>query len=150
MADSSDDLSEVDAMFEKTVQGSDIICGSRYMKGGNQTGSPRFKEFLSRTAGKSLCWITGIPTHDPTNSFKMYRKSVLQDIITESNGGFEIGMEIVVKAFLNGHKTGGVPSIWRDITAGTSRFRLFKWLPKYMRWYSYAITGQLKNRIRTG
>ena len=28
---------------------------------------------------------------------------------------------------------------WRDRTAGTSRFRLLKWLPKYLYWYSYAL-----------
>ena len=145
MADSSDDLSVVDVMFEKINHGSDIVCGSRYMKGGSQIGGPRFKNLLSRTAGISLCWITGLPTHDPTNSFKMYRKSALQNMVIESSGGFEIGMEIVVKAFLMGYKITEVPSTWRDRTAGISRFKLRKWLPKYIRWYSYAITGRLKN-----
>lgn len=147
MADSSDDLSIVDSMFEKINEGYHIVCGSRYMEGGRQVGGPRFKKFLSRIAGISLHLITRIPTHDITNSFKMYRESVLNNIEIESSGGFEIGMEITVKAFLKGYKITEVPSTWQDRVAGKSRFRLLKWLPAYIRWYVYAIRGQFKSML---
>ncbi len=143
MADSSDDLSVVDGMFEKINQGCDIVCGSRYMKGGSQVRGPRLKKFLARTGSASLHWLTGIPTHNVTNSFKMYRKSVLSDIKTQSRGGFEIGMEITVKAFLKGYKIAEVPSKWEGRTAGQSRFKLRKWLPEYLKWYLYALTHRL-------
>ena len=35
----------------------DIVCASRYMKGGKQYGGPKFKGFLSHTAGLLLCWL---------------------------------------------------------------------------------------------
>ena len=148
MADSSDDLSVVDTMFEKMNQGYDIVCGSRYMKGGKQIGGPIIKGLLSRLAGVSLHVITGIPTHDITNSFKMYRRDVLDDMKIESVGGFEIGMEIVIKAFFKGYKITEVPSTWRDRTAGESRFKLMKWLPRYVRWYVFAVTGRFRNARR--
>jgi len=47
----------------------------------------------------SLYYLAGIPTHDVTNSFKMYSKALLDRLNLESSGGFEIGMEIVVKTF---------------------------------------------------
>jgi hypothetical protein len=28
-----------------------------------------------------------------------------------------------------------VPTTWNDRTAGESRFRLWKWLPRYLHWY---------------
>ena len=143
MADYSDDLSVVDGMLAKINQGYDIVCGSRYMKGGKQVGGPKIKKLLSRTAGLSLHLITGIPTHDITNNFKMYRKSVLQDIEIESRDGVELGMEIVVKAFLRGYRITEVPSIWRGRVAGKSRFRLLQWLPGYLKWYIYGIRGRL-------
>jgi dolichol-phosphate mannosyltransferase len=149
MADCSDDLKVVDSMVERINQGYDIICGSRYMKGGRQIGGPKFKGLLSRIAGTSLHLLIGIPTHDISNSFKMYRNSVVKEIKIESTGGFEIGMEILIKAFLKGRKISEVPSTWRDRMAGTSRFKLRKWLPKYIRWYAYAITGRLKKRNRS-
>jgi len=148
MADGSDDLSIVDAMFDRIKQGYDIVCGSRYVRGGGQIGGPRLKKFLSRAAGISLHILTGIPTHDISNSFKMYRKSLLRDVVLESNGGFEIGMEITVKAFLKGARISEIPCVWRERAAGKSRFKFSKWLPGYVRWYLYAIMGQLKNKLR--
>jgi hypothetical protein len=32
-----------------------------------------------------------------------------------------------------------LPAIWTDRSAGTSRFRLFKWLPSYLHWYFWAL-----------
>jgi dolichol-phosphate mannosyltransferase len=109
------------------------------MKDGKQIGEPWFKKLLSRTAGMSLYYLAGIPTHDVTNSFKMYTKRVLNDFTIESNGGFELKMEIVIKAHLKGYKITEVPSIWRDRSAGESRFKLWQWLPKYLRWYRLAL-----------
>jgi len=147
MADSSDDLPVVDRMFEKINQGYDIVCGSRYMKGGKQIGGPVIKGLLSKVAGRSLHIMAGIPTHDISNSFKMYRKSVLTDVTIESRAGFVIGMEIVVKAFFKGYRIAEVPSTWLDRTAGKSRFKLMKWLPGYIRWYLYALTERIKHGL---
>jgi len=139
MADLSDDLSIVDEMFARLNQGYDIVCGSRYMKGGKQIGGPVLKKSMSRLAGISLFFLAGLPTRDATNSFKMYGADVLQNIEIESGGGFELGMEIVIKAHQRGYKITEVPSIWRDREAGESNFKLWAWLPRYLHWYFYAI-----------
>jgi dolichol-phosphate mannosyltransferase len=147
MADLSDDLTIVDSMFEKINQGYDIVSGSRYMKGGRHIGGPKFKKMLSRTAGLTLHFLTGIPTHDISNSFKMYRNSMVKDIKIESRGGFEVGMEIVVKGFLKGYSIAEIPSIWRDRVAGESHFNMRKWLAEYFRWYIYTLNGSLKKKF---
>ena len=118
----------------------DIVCASRYMKGGRQYGGPKFKGFLSRTAGFLLCWFARLPTHDPTNSFKLYRKTFLDSVQIESTGGFELGIELVVKARALGRKITEVPTTWRDRVAGKSNFKLWKWLPNYLKWFFYAFT----------
>ena len=64
---------------------------------------------------------------------------MLGDIHIESKGGFELSLEITVKAFLAGYTITETPSTWRDRTAGTSRFRLWKWLPHYLKWYFMAF-----------
>ncbi len=139
MADASDDLMAVAAMWEKYQDGYDVVCGSRYMKGGRQIGGPFLKGLLSRLAGLSLHALTGISTHDVSNSFKLYSSRLLQGIRIESTQGFVIGLEILVKAFMNGYRITEVPSTWRDRTAGESRFRLMAWLPAYLNWYFKAI-----------
>ena len=142
MADMSDDLSAVNKMCDLVTNGYDVVCGSRYCKGGKQLGGPLLKRTMSRLAGISLHYLTRIPTHDVTNSFKMYRKSLLNTIIIESTGGFELGMEVTVKAHVAGYRIGEVASIWYDRTAGESRFQLWAWLPSYLRWYFYAFKSR--------
>ncbi|MBR4652740.1 MAG: glycosyltransferase [Kiritimatiellae bacterium] len=117
----------------------DIVCASRYMKGGRQYGGPKFKGFLSHTAGLLLCWFARLPTHDPTNSFKLYRKAFLDSVKVESTGGFELGLELVVKCRAKGGKIVEVPTTWRDRVAGKSNFKLWKWLPNYLKWFLYAF-----------
>lgn len=140
MADLSDDLVVVDEMYRLVIsEGFDIVCGSRYMPGGKQIGGPRLKKILSRLAGVSLHTFVGLPIHDVTNSFKMYKREFLSKTPIESTGGFEVGIEMVVKAFVNGKRITEVPTTWTSRVTGKSRFRLWQWLPKYFRWYGYAF-----------
>ena len=139
MADSSDRLDVVDLMCKHMQRGYDLVCGSRYMKGGSQHGGPFLKGLFSRAAGISLHYFTKIPTHDCTNSFKLYRKSMLEQIQIESSGGFEIGLEITVKAYIKGFKIIEVPSEWSERENGESNFHMWKWLPHYLHWYLYCI-----------
>ena len=145
MADMSDDLAVVDKMISKMDQGYDLVCGSRYMPGGQQIGGPILKKTLSRLAGLSLKYLTGLPTSDVTNSFKLYRKKIIDSFEPESNGGFEIGMELVIKAHFAGFRVTEAPSIWTDRQEGQSRFRILKWAPNYMKWYLLAIKNSLRN-----
>ena len=148
MADLSDRLSDVDLMADKMDDGNGVVCGSRYMRGGRKHGGPFFKGFFSRLAGLTLHLLSGIPTHDVTNSFKMYSKKVLDSINIESIGGFEIGMEITVKAYINGYKIDEVPTEWYDRIEGESNFHMKEWLPHYLHWYFYCIKYSWLKRIR--
>ncbi len=139
MADLSDDMTQVDDMYQLYLQGYDLICGSRYMRGGQLIGGPFFKQALSRGSGLSLHYLRGIPTHDATNSFKLYDAAMVHHLKVESVAGFELGLELTVKAFLNGYRIAEIPSTWRDRTAGTSRFRVFHWMPHYLKWYFHAF-----------
>ena len=143
MADLSDPPSVVNAMIETAErEGADIVCASRYMKGGKQIGGPVLKGLMSRTAGLTLHWFAGVPTHDATNSFKLYRKSWLETVTVESRGGFELGLEMVAKAYTAGRIIREVPTTWTDRSAGTSHFKIMAWLPHYLKWYFYAYRAR--------
>jgi len=139
MADCSDDLADVNRMVEKADEGYDLVAGSRYMKGGKQVGGPRLKRALSRLAGLSLHYVAGIPVRDVTNNFRLYRKTILEKLEIESQGGFELALELTVKAHCAGFRVAEIPTTWNDRTAGKSRFRLGQWLPRYLRWYVYGL-----------
>ncbi len=140
MADLSDDLDCVDLMVDKYRQGYKIVCASRYMRGGRHLGGSPVKRTLSRLAGLTLHRLANLPTHDATNNFRLYDRAMLDDLTIESRG-FEIALEITVKAAKRGYPICEVPTTWRDRTVGTSRFKLAKWLPHYLRWYLYALRG---------
>jgi len=144
MADLSDDLAQVSRMLELYRQGYDVVVGSRYMKGGRILNGPVLKQGLSRMAGVSLHWFRRIPTHDATNAFKVYDSTMLRHFTLESQRGFELNLEITVKAFLAGYRIVEIPSVWRDRTQGKSKFKLWAWLPHYLRWYFYAFRSKSK------
>lgn len=139
MADLSDDLSAVEEMVRRVEAGADVVCASRYMRGGRQIGGPLLKRLMSRGAGLTLHWLAGLPTHDPTNSFKAYRAAFLRRTPIQSAAGFSLGLELTVRAHFGGGVVTEVPATWRDRSAGQSRFRLLAWLPQYLRWYFWAL-----------
>jgi dolichol-phosphate mannosyltransferase len=142
MSDGSDEPRIVDAMVALARDGADVVAASRYMPGGRQIGGPPLKRLMSRTAGLTLHWFAGVPTHDPTNNFKLYARRFLDAVTIESEAGFELALELTVKATLDGRGVAEVPTTWRDRTAGQSNFKLRKWLPHYLRWYRQAFVGR--------
>lgn len=144
MADLSDPPEVIPLMARKIrEEGADVVSGSRYMKGGSQTGGPGFKVLLSRSAGLSLRWLAGLGTHDATTNFRAYGRRYIDQVRIESVTGFELGLELTAKAHLRGFKVDEVPSTWKDRSAGESRFKLWAWLPRYLRWYLQAMAEPL-------
>ena len=150
MADGSDELECVDRMVERARAGADLVAASRYMHGGRQIGGPPFKSFLSRAAGLSLHVFGRVPIHDPTNNFKLYRRTFLDSVVIESSGGFELALELSVKATVGGYRLAEVPTTWRDRTAGTSNFKLRAWLPMYLRWYLHVYRARAARLLGRG
>jgi glycosyltransferase involved in cell wall biosynthesis len=144
MGDGSDNPADIDPMYALARAGADVVAGSRYMSGGRQLGGPLLKRTMSRAAGLSLHWLGGLPTHDATSNFRLYSKTLLNQITIESQGGFELGLELTVKAYRLGMRVAEVPTTWRDRTAGQSRFKLWQWLPRYMHWYWRGMAGRFK------
>jgi hypothetical protein len=97
------------------------------------------KGLLSRLAGKSLYYAARVGTRDATNSFKAYSREFVSRVGIESDGGFEIGIELVAKARRARLPVVEIPTIWLDRSFGASNFALMAWLPRYLHWYLYAF-----------
>jgi glycosyltransferase involved in cell wall biosynthesis len=139
MADRSDDPHAIPAMARLVREGADVVAGSRYVRGGRQEGGPLLKRTLSRLAGMSLHYLAGLPVHDATNNFRAYSRRVIEQVPIESEAGFAVALELTLKAHWRGWRLAEVPTTWRDRTAGQSRFRLWAWMPHYLRWYLRAL-----------
>lgn len=149
MADLSDDYRALPEMVRRAEDGAAVVTASRYVRGGRQLGGPWFKGQLSRAAGLSLHWLAGLPIHDPTNSFKAYRRDFLAATPIESPAGFSLALELSVKAHFAGWRVEEVPATWTDRGAGQSRFRLWKWLPGYLRWWWWAVGRRWRTKDRS-
>jgi hypothetical protein len=147
MGDLSDKLSIVPEMLELWRSGTTVVSPSRYMSGGIQHGGGFVKAGLSRLAGKSLGWL-GFPTSDPTNNFKLYDGEWLRQQKIESDGGFEVALELCYKAFVQNQPIRQIPTEWFDRTSGESRFQLRAWLPRYLRWWWRAMLATTSARLR--
>lgn len=143
MADGCDDPRQIDDLVRLVERGVVVAAASRYMPGGQQVGGPRFKSFLSRSAGKSLQLFTDAGTRDATNSFKAYSRKFVQDVGIDSRDGFEIGLELTAKARRMRLPVAEIPTIWLDREFGKSNFKLSKWIPKYLKWYRFAFGPRL-------
>lgn len=145
MADGSDDPRQIDELARLVERGVVVAAASRYSAGGQQVGGPMIKGLLSRTAGASLGLLARVGTKDATNSFKAYSTQFVREVGIESRSGFEIGLELTAKARRMRLPVAEVPTIWLDRTVGKSNFQLRRWIPQYLRWYTYAFGPQLSS-----
>lgn len=138
-ADDDFNAAILDRMVAAALQGHDIVCASRFMPGGKMEGCPWLKAALVRSAAFALHRIACLPTHDPTSGFRLFSRRVTDGIAVESDQGFCYSIELLVKVHRLGWPITEVPAVWFERKHGTSRFKVLKWLPAYLRWFGYAF-----------
>ncbi|MGE4297789.1 MAG: glycosyltransferase family 2 protein [Desulfovibrionaceae bacterium] len=150
-ADDDFNLGIVDRLHARFADdGCDIVCASRFIPGGCMKGCPWLKAVLVRCAAFTLHHVARIPTHDASNGFRLFSRRVLDTIPVESSEGFTYSIELLVKAHERGLRIGEVPARWYERSRGSSRFRVLKWLPAYLRWYVYGMRVAYRRLIGGG
>lgn len=142
-ADDTFNASVIDAMWKNFNEGSEIVCASRFIPGGCMEGCPWIKASLVRVVAFTLYQFAGLPTRDATNGFRLFSKRLLESIQLESTLGFTYSIELLVKCSRLGWKVTEVPARWYGRTKGTSRFRVWKWMIPYLKWYFYAFQTKI-------
>lgn len=137
----------LDQMVAEAESGNEIVCASRFMRGGGgMVGCPWLKACLVHLAAFSLHHMAGMPTHDPTNGFRLFSRRVIDRIQVESSEGFTFSIELLAKAHRLRWGIAEVPARWFERQAGQSRFRVLKWLPAYLKWYCFAFATAFGRR----
>ena len=129
----------INTMIEHQQKGADIVCPSRFMKGGSTEGYPPLKYMVVRTAAFLLYKMAFIPTHDSTNGFRLFSRRAIDLIPIESTAGGTYSIELLVKCHRLGWAICEIPSRWIERTAGLSKFKLWHWIPHYITWFFYGF-----------
>jgi dolichol-phosphate mannosyltransferase len=126
--------------------GNDIVAASRFMPGGSMEGCPIIKAVLVRTAAFIMFHIARLPTRDATSGLRLFSRRVIERIPIESEVGFAYSIELLVKVHRLRWPVTEVPFLWQERTAGQSRFRVFRWLPQYIKWVLYGMSTTFLRR----
>lgn len=129
----------IDNMVSKGRAGADIVCASRFMRGGSMVGCPLLKAVLVRTGSAVLYYLARVPAHDSTNGLRLFSRRIMDTIPIESTTGFCYSIELLVKAHRLRLPIAEVPARWIERRAGQSRFKVLRWLPAYLQWCWYAF-----------
>jgi dolichol-phosphate mannosyltransferase len=111
----------------------DIVIGSRYAPGG-QTENPRVLIWMSYVLNLTFRLAFSIRAKDVTNSFRLYRRSILAPLRLES-GDFDILEEILIKAVTRRPpaRIGEVPVTFARRKAGESKRKLVQFAFGYLK-----------------
>jgi dolichol-phosphate mannosyltransferase len=121
-ADFSHDPKEI-PNFLKAIEESDVVIGSRYIKGVNVVNWPLSRLLLSYFANIYTRLITGLPLCDSTGGYKCFRREVLQAINLDEirSGGYSFQIEMNFKAWKKGFRLKEIPIIFIDRAVGKSK-----------------------------
>lgn len=129
LCDSLDDVSEYIRLIE---DGYDMVFGSRYMEGGQILDHPSWKVELSRLGNTFIQYLFGVKCSDITNTFKAYRRDVLQDVSPRADG-YDLGLETALIAFRKGYRYTTIPVVWSSRQYGTSKMVTARSLVTHLR-----------------
>ena len=139
MADDHINHNLINLCYQKFKEGYQVICPSRFIKGGKMIGNPFLKAFLTKLTSFFLFNFTSFPIKDPTNSFRLFTKELIDKVKIESNKGFTLSLELTAKAHRLGYKIVEIPTTWMERDKGKSRFKLFSFILPYTKWFFYII-----------
>jgi glycosyltransferase involved in cell wall biosynthesis len=131
MADLCDDPESAPRMLTLAQQGYDVVCASRYMRGGQKQGGPLVQGFFSRLVCLLLKVWAQIPTCDASNSYKMYRRSMLLGLRTTAKG-FALSIELLARMLQAGARITELPTTWQSRKEGRSKFKISAAIRDYL------------------
>jgi len=100
----------------------DLVCGTRYRKGGGVAGWDLKRKVTSKGANFLASFLLNPGPSDLTGSFRLYERKALETILPKvTSKGYAFQMEILVLAKYNGLKFAEVPITFVDRIYGESK-----------------------------
>tara|TARA_Y100001970_G_C14252373_1_gene872804 strand:+ start:5691 stop:6386 length:696 start_codon:yes stop_codon:yes gene_type:complete len=138
-ADDYSNGSLLDKMHDLHLKGYDIVCPSRFTKGGIIKNCPLIKLLIVRCVSFIIFYFSNIKIKDSTNGFRLFSKKILNRYKIESTMGFAYSMELLIKSKMDNYKIIEIPSVWIERNDRKSNFKILKWSKDYLKWFFIAI-----------
>jgi len=113
----------VPALLERAEAGSDLVIGSRYVRGGGTRGCTVPRILLSWGANAFARAMLGLRAHDATAGFRCYRREVLTSVDPASirSSGYSFLIEMLYRAQRRGWRIAEVPIVFDNRRLGQSK-----------------------------
>ena len=133
MADQSDDINDL-IKYNNLMNSNnyDAILGSRFTKDSKIRDYPIQKLILNRIFNYFVSLIFLNRYNDFTNAFKIYKKTVLLNIMPLISESFNIFLEIPLKIISRNYRYKVVSINWMGRKRGESKFRIKELRSKYL------------------
>jgi apolipoprotein N-acyltransferase len=120
------DLSHDPAELPGLLRGAtdhDLVVGSRYVPGGSVTDWSRARVALSRAGNVYARFMLGLPIHDATSGYRVYRVPLLEELLRRpfAADGYGFQVELVMRSHRLGFAVGEAPITFRDRVFGESK-----------------------------
>ena len=124
-ADLNHQPEEIPRLLETALRlDSDVLVGSRFVNGGRSDGTPLWKLALSRTLGVVMRGRFGVPIHDKSSGFRVYRAAVLERL-PYRGADFAFLPEMLVMAWRQGMRVAEAPIHFMYRRRGRSKMGLW-------------------------
>ena len=122
-ADFSHDPSDLPRLLAPLMTGSDLVLGTRYMRGGGTVGWPLRRKLISRAGTTFARVMLLMPYRDLTGGFKAWRRELLEGIrLREANAsGYGFQIETTWWAHRKRAVVTEIPIVFRERVAGSSK-----------------------------
>ncbi len=103
----------------------EVVIGSRYIRDGGTVNWQIRRILLSWLANKYAAKLLGLPLHDLTSGFRLYRREVLErlDLSQIKSSGYSFLAELLYRCHQAGADIVESPIIFYDRTQGASKLR---------------------------
>ena len=122
-ADFSHDPTLLPLLVKHIQSGSDLVIGSRYVRGGRIQGWSFHRRIGSVVLSRFVCGVFRLSVQDPLSGFAAFRREVLEGLSTRfSERGFKLLLEVL--ATRPSLRVSEVPITFADRRHGTSKLGL--------------------------
>ena len=144
MADSSDSKSDL-IRYYKIISSKkfDAVLGSRFIKESKIKNYPFLKYFLNRMFNNFVKLIFLSNYNDFTNAFKIYKKSVLRNLLPIVSENFNVFLEIPLKIISRKYSYKIIPISWQNRKIGKSNFRIKELSSMYIFTLIYCVIEKI-------